>query len=101
MLTCEFCGWEGEDVKRFVDSDEGSTTTLCMACATAVSLFSESKTVGKMHPARLVPLLRSIVAQSVGAMLAMVLSEFAKTTGKDEFNTLVDMLRNKGSTDPN
>lgn len=101
-MICEFCRWEGEDVQEFVDDpDKKTTTRLCMACVAAVAAGTEAMTVGDLHPARLVPIFRAVVAQSVGSMLAMVMSELARATGHQEFDALVDMLRNKGSTDPN
>lgn len=100
MEKCVLCGWEGEDVLEAADG-KGSTTYVCMACRVALAIGAQSKTVGKMLPIFLVPVLRVVVAQSVGAMLGQIISGFIQATGKHELNTLVDMLKNTGSTDPN
>lgn len=101
MKVCDFCRWEGEDVREFVFDPKGLTTCLCMACQATVAATAGAKTVGRLHPTQLVPILRAVVAQSVGTMLAAVITEYSKASGKEEFNTLVDMLKNSGSTDPN
>jgi len=99
-MKCGLCGWVGGDTLEYVDG-KGSTTHVCMACRMGLIATAESKNVGKLPPVFLVPIIRAIVAQSVGAMLAQVVSEFIQATGRHEFNTLVDMLKNTGSTDPN
>ena len=103
MSKCDFCGWEGADVQNYVcDEDDKSTTAVCMSCQIAISVFQEASTVGKMHPARLVPLLRTVVAQSVGSILANIIEQVAKQKNSEDFNALVDIIRNSVSnTDPN
>lgn len=98
--ACVSCGWIGLD-NEIIKTPDGDYL-LCMACQMAATITQEVKTVGKMTPVMLVPLIRSCVSQSVGAIVAQVMRQLAETTGAQEFESLVNILQAGGTPpDPN
>lgn len=65
QLQCTLCKWSGGDVSEIVTAD--GSELICQSCLVAVSTNVEK--VGDLHPATLVPLIRSCVAQTVGVIL--------------------------------
>lgn len=62
---CLLCEWSGGDVLE-LPTDEG-VKTICQSCLVVVNLGVTD--LGSAHPGVLVPLIRSCVAQSVGAIM--------------------------------
>lgn len=101
MNLCDFCGWQGADVQKITLTHE-KTVFACMACSIAIDTYNHSnKLVGKMHPVRLVPIIRSCVAQSVGSIVASIMDHISQIPTKDELVEVVKELQEKGSIDPN
>jgi len=100
MTECDSCGWVGEDCEPVPCSD--GELQLCMSCRFALVITQEAKTVGKMTPAMLVPLIRSCVSQSVGTIVANVLQQLSESAGSQEFDKIVEALKAGGTPlDPN
>lgn len=69
-LTCECCSWEGIDVELYNEQ------LLCLVCRSAASFVDNGITkVKNMNPFHLSILMRSVVAQSVSAMLSGAIAQ--------------------------
>jgi hypothetical protein len=97
MTECAACGWAGEDCE-IVSCSEGELY-LCMACRLCLVVTDAAKTVGKMTPVMLVPLIRACVSQSVGAIVAQVLQQLSESSDYDQ---IIQSLKSGGmASDPN
>lgn len=68
LQRCFICSWVGGDVSEIVTED--GPRLVCQSCLAAAVMGEQ---LGKVHPATLVPLIRSCVAQTVGVIMGQFL----------------------------
>ena len=69
---CLFCEWEGGDVVE-VPTDDGKKTLVCQSCFIIANIGVDN--LGSAHPGVLIPVIRSCVAQAVGAIMGQFMEK--------------------------
>lgn len=79
-MKCALCDWQGADLQPVASSPQGGEVIfLCSAC---IKLDMDIYQLGAMQPAKLVPVIRAIVAQATSGVLSQMLGDMVRLIGK-------------------